>query len=498
MVMRLIILPMILLGSWIYSYSQNYKCFYPTREAFYFYNDFWYNQVFAVRIDSIKIENNDTVYYNYYNFYEIDYECYSPYYTSWLGRKIIITTDGFNLFINHQNDTIYIKTNAKLNESWVCFSRDSEMFIEATVISYDTLSFLNLTDSVKTISFCAKNISDEMINHPVNSLSVIISRSNGMIKTLNFNNFPDIEVKNSFSGYELNEYNLVGLTNPDAGVNNLTWLEINDFNAGDEFHYEYTSSYMEPFNGYSDYEKQKTIKKVISRLDKTDTVCNEMHITKHKFKTVNGNIKEDTIYSYFSKTCFYPDKYFDRLPNEPVIYGDIGYENLMFGSTTKWKVINCLVFNNSHEGYWIRPTCDGCFINYEVYTKGLGLTGYECSGGIDGYGKVDYNLVYYKKGDFTWGNPLIITNIPEKEKSTENKIQVFPNPFNHELSITSYKDQLISTFKLYTIPGTLVYEVKNINQYHYAAKTFYLHPGIYFYEVILSDGTVVNGKLLKH
>jgi hypothetical protein len=51
---------------------------------------------------------------------------------------------------------------------------------------------------------------------------------------------------------------------------------------------------------------------------------------------------------------------------------------------------------------------------------------------------------------------------------------------------------------LYTIPGTLVYEVKNINQYHYAAKTFYLHPGIYFYEVILSDGTVVNGKLLKH
>ena len=495
------ILSLYLLSITFCSHAQSWKCIYPERQAFYINSS---EQVRAVRIDSVRTEGYDTIYYNYYNFHEINEYCYSPYYTSWLGKKIIIRPDGYNIFINRFNDTVSIKTDAALNESWMCYKNNLTGSIEAKVISYDTISFLGIIDSIKTINFQAENLSGQPIEHPVNMLSIIISKSYGLLRTLNFNSFPDITFYTSIFDKEPEEYNLIGLTNPDVGVRNLTWMEVNDYNEGDEFHYIYTENFQELIDPYSirdEYEIIKTMKKILGRSDKGDTVCYQVRIICQETKSLNGITIKDTVYTTISESCYYPDERFNHLPDEPVFKNESeGYEFQLFGTGRQRKLdfsTGCIRFEKAYDSCWRMPVCDGCYIDAEVYQKGLGLTNYECEGGLSNYMKENFDLVYYKKADSVWGEPLILSAGSEFEDFRIGYVRVYPNPFRDEINIKANAGLLITSVKLFTIQGKLVFQVEPINQADYLARIPGLLPGIYFYKILLKDGCSAKGKLIR-
>jgi len=119
--------------------AQNYKAV-KTDASYYFINTV-INDIIAIRIDSVRFQNPDTL---YYNFGQIRYSgegCFTPYGTSWLGDPVIEMPDGTFLFksINSDSDeaidTLMIKTEAMLNEKWrfsgYPYSTD---FIEAELI----------------------------------------------------------------------------------------------------------------------------------------------------------------------------------------------------------------------------------------------------------------------------------------------------------------------------------------------------------------------------
>ena len=168
--------------------AHDYKTINPDRIGF-FINE--YDCIISIRIDTIVV-NIDTIYYPSLNIQEIEFPYFSPYAPSWIGEKIIIQSNNYNVFFNRNNDSIKIKTDAKLGENWLCYIDKDSFKIYAEVTNFDTLSFLGIIDSVKTISFQAYDKNNDQINHTINDKKIKLSMDNGFIQILNFYLFPDL------------------------------------------------------------------------------------------------------------------------------------------------------------------------------------------------------------------------------------------------------------------------------------------------------------------
>ena len=136
-------------------------------------------------------------------------------------KKIIIKTDGYNYFVNREDDTVKINTLAQLNENWVAYQTSNTIII-AEVIKHDTCSFLGQIDSAKTISFIAYDKNMLAIFPPVNNMSIIISKNFGFLKTMNFSLFTE----DIIPYHELQTYNLVGMSSLPICIVNLTWRKF--------------------------------------------------------------------------------------------------------------------------------------------------------------------------------------------------------------------------------------------------------------------------------
>ena len=207
--------------------AQNYQTVYPDRVA-YFSNAS--GNIKCIRIDTVTWMGLIP----FKNIQENGLACYTPYGPSWIGEGVGVT-DSEDHFCNKENQTITIKTNALLNESWTAYNLQDSTKIVATVIDMGiTPSYLGLRDWIKEIGFQAYSRNMIPKDHPVNEMTIIISENYGFFKTLNFYLFPDIETE--FSTDHLEEYELVGLSDPQVGIQNLTWFDVYDFQPGDEIH----------------------------------------------------------------------------------------------------------------------------------------------------------------------------------------------------------------------------------------------------------------------
>jgi len=75
----------LVLISTISTFGQNFQTISSDRIAF-FENE--YNNVKAVRIDSVKYQN-DSLLYPFTTIQQLDYDCFSPLEASWIGKSVI-------------------------------------------------------------------------------------------------------------------------------------------------------------------------------------------------------------------------------------------------------------------------------------------------------------------------------------------------------------------------------------------------------------------------
>jgi hypothetical protein len=155
------------------------------------------------------------------------------------GKEITITPYGTNIIKNKDGYPFYINTQAELGESFGAFILFGMQVVMATVTDHDTLTFLGVQDSVKTYTLQVYNDYNQPVNHPLNGITFKISKDHGFVQTLNFSLFPDLSNWNPLGGESLESYDLVGLTSPEVGVQNLTWMDVHDFQPGDEIHVFY-------------------------------------------------------------------------------------------------------------------------------------------------------------------------------------------------------------------------------------------------------------------
>jgi len=150
------------------------------------------------------------------------------------------------------------------------------------------------------------------------------------------------------------------------------------------------------------------------------------------------------------------------------------------------------MFGFSGDSCWYLIMADGC-LSDKKYIKGLGGPYYACTEAFC-LGGAERKLVYYKKGNTTWGNPLIITDISDIEQL--KNIQVYPNPANDYINVkfcdNSNSDCFIS---IYNIQGKLMIsrKLELIDSKIYISD---FKTGIYIFKIFDNEKVLKLDKLI--
>ena len=243
------ILLLILLIYSLAANAQNYQCL-QSNVKHYFTNPLGYMR--GVRVDSVTVNGSDSVFHEFHTGRPLPYFTGYSYYDTasacWLGKDVIMQPDGTFYFNTHLQDTVVIKSQAAIGASWVFYNDTSAAWYEATVTAVDTMSFIGLTDSVKTITITAYWGSTPNPSDSLNNLQIILSKNHGFVKVLNLYTFPFYPISTSANDF----YDAASLDPGDGtgylniGVNlefslvnfkEPTFLEIYNFNIGDAFCY---------------------------------------------------------------------------------------------------------------------------------------------------------------------------------------------------------------------------------------------------------------------
>jgi hypothetical protein len=184
---------------------------------------------------------------------------------------------------------------------------------------------------------------------------------------------------------------------------------------------------------------------------------------------------------------------FDKLIGEPVIEESQLYYYLigsMGNLRTKTKPSIADVYYN-YDTCWQKIIADDCFAENQ-YVDGLGGPYYQCDNFMS-LGGQKRELVYYKKGNETWGSPLIITEV-EKFR-TSNEISIYPNPAKDNLHIVFTELNLDYTLQIFDINGRVVLE-NSLQAKESLISTAILNPGIYYLRVFNGNQILKNEKII--
>ncbi len=364
--------------------AYDYQTVYSHRTVYFSDNEWSINSFY---IDSLNVQNSDSIFYPVKDLQHVKDECYTMFSAGMFGEKILVNKD-WNYFFSYKNDTIRIKTSAELDESFL-FLKNEDFQIEAKLIKWDEIDTLGFKDLVKTYRLSVYDNSMQLLtDHPWNAKEFQISKYYGFTKI--FNLYYLGESREYISEGTSNLW-LSGMTNPTIGIQNLTWFDMFDFQVGDELHIKKDSySTLPPF---SEPYRSSTKIKYLTRTNYPDSIVYTVKLTQ-----IENNNYLDTI----KKEVIRKNEYFDKLPGLFFQkYEYEGVEMLQNGDKFKFESIRPIMTIRS-DSCWTPLITEGLFPY--VYEKGKGGPYYHNKGL---WGDVYIReLVYYKKGTETFGEPL--------------------------------------------------------------------------------------------
>lgn len=195
----------------------------------------------VIKIDSITSEANNMVYHSIRSTRDTAnaiFECIDVLGGSWLGNKIIHDSNQNLVFLNHKNDSIYLKYHANVGANWLFYSYPDNSKIVATVASISLISIFNSNDSLKKITLQYFNSLGQPAAHSINGKEIMLSKTYGAVALPDFYFFPEDST----------------ILNRNFYMKRISNKEIYDFNVGDK--YCYAQSYyslVNPSPYYYDY-----------------------------------------------------------------------------------------------------------------------------------------------------------------------------------------------------------------------------------------------------
>ena len=458
------------------SFSQNYLSIKP--DAISYYLGISDETVSPIRIDSIKTDGINTEYYSFCMIRPIPN---SNYYTlkgpSWIGKKMVDCGNGMNLFFNKENDTIYIKTAALLNESWRMYTFSNGNYVQATISTKAFETIIGLSDSVKTISLQVKNSSGTNISSLLNSITLKLSKNYGFLRITNFYEFPFDNISSDGFYPTSSELEIIGLSNPQNGWQNITYADIYNMQAGDEIQYDFVHS-NGPYPGaYS--QSRQTIKKYLNRQENTthDTIVFTIEICSRT--TTHNYYPYDTVIGYYHDTIssiFVPSNdNFNKLPLEPFFDGfQWGYFNKVDNMGYQPEHV-VMYYNDSLVPTYLFNSWTTTYYYFNLGNETFHFDNYENSD------EDIQEFHYYKINGIEWGTPYncsSLLSIDNEINYLENLI-IYPIPASNYVIIENSTPFTFSTIEIYDIQGRSLCSL-NAPDYYQTIDISGIPAGIYF------------------
>ncbi len=466
-----------------------YTSLVPHRTASYAFPDYYQGLKFA-RVVSHESVDGGIAYHIAPTLELVDFECYSAE-SSFLGKKMVLLNNGSEAFFNKNNDSILLKPLAGVGQEWIAYESE-DFFIRGILTAHQPETFLGVEDSVKTIGFQAYDASLNPMDHGINDLSLRISKNHGMVQGMNFFHFPFLET-GGYPQQELHEIELVGLSDPDLGIVNLTWERVFDFMPGDELHIreESEGSDIDEGSGYS--VKKRIIKRILSRSDENNSISYEVERIMETETTIYPPGETSTVFKH-DTVMFNPGTHqdFDHPAWYPQMQGEydlvVNTQHQITSPSVQAKTIWTWAFYSSGD-CWHEMIADGCLID-ETYYDGLGGPYYFCDYAFE---RRLRQLVYFKKGEQAWGTPLVITSATEVAK--EHQVQLYPNPAHSQFNVRISHDMLPARIELFDPMGRSVF-TNELTSVFSQIDSGNFGRGVYYYRITTKNNKVVTGKLI--
>ena len=441
-------------------HAQNWKLF-KANETY----NFNFDNIHGVRVDSVKNQGNETTFHFnrilndtvHQNTFGVTVPILDITQPNIFGNQCIERNDSA-IFTNQFNDFLLVMPKAHYNESWNLINSTNYRVV-ATIDSIYSDSIKNTIDSLKRISFQYYDSSNTLSNHPINSKILVLSKSNGIVSTFNFY---ENAIGNSINNNYKKQYNRLFKSTT------LTNAEVLDLNVGDEYHFMLNDS---PPNTppshdiYNHVVMSKTIaangdtirlqivehrEKQTSTVDYTTnpptlvftTTNSSRSLTRtilHPNATFNSDVGFEVTISHDTTSGIYDSiatitKYSKYLPYyNTSTYNDritINKENQIFSFDS---LQNSWILDYNMQNLYSNYYLTGVFYFTNYWNNQSG------GGGYPEY----FSMLYFKKGNETWGTPRLVTGIEDPIK-TEEEIYLYPNPSNDIIQFetfgTSFKE----------------------------------------------------------
>ncbi|MBP6532760.1 MAG: T9SS type A sorting domain-containing protein [Bacteroidia bacterium] len=448
-------------------YAQNYKLFQEDSLRLYIAGNYG---IYGLFFDSVSIQGFDTTYYNFGVVGNASNGCIVINQPIFIGKKVLIKSDGTTVLFNAQEDSIFLHTNAQPGDSWEMYRFANGDKVIAYMYPTYTYSILNSIDSVKTIVMSVLNINGVPIASPLNNNTIKISKEHGIYVGTDFSAFPNYYV----------EYTL---------------LNKRMMTKGDFYH----------------YLPGDTIQ--------TWTQCQlGSQLGPYTYST---NIICDAYYSANSDTLFYNTScsqgyYFMTDLNEPIIQGfpgrlinnDCHYYQISYGSFC--NPTGLTVWETSMTGDFIGV--DSCYyqlfepasIGY-LYNEGMGEILESHSDGPSGPGSYSCSegVMFFRHGTNRCGTFLNTTlNIDDLLAKSQSHILDFsPNPVVNQIEFV--KNDLTSTeddiaIEIYDVTGKLLLKKPmDASESKMQIDLSEFNSGLYFFSAKSDSRIFQNGKFIK-
>jgi hypothetical protein len=334
-------------------------------------------------------------------------------------------------------DSVILKPNTAVGDSWIAYRwPGQDLMIKATVSGQSPQNVLGTMDEVKSVVLSVQNGANQVVaGNPFNGKVLNLSQNSGLLNTFDFYHFP-----NDTSLYALIE------ATPVADYRKTVIKRIFDFNVGNEFHTIYRNfNYLgyQLLNGSEEQMMKKVISKTTYIPDTAITyIFERCAVTKiyldSQITTTNSYDTVSITYSYQN----FADSALFQMPFQTFPVSDSWY-----GHKINHQTMNDGQREYSYPDRVDVNLIDTCWKNIcadpgpgmSFYLEGLGGPYFE----DNNWGlplSNSHKLVYYQKGETTWGTPiasscLSLVNDIQELKSPEAVANVYPNPASNKVFV---------------------------------------------------------------
>jgi hypothetical protein len=450
-----------LLFSTIAATAQNFSIFERSKCYFFQQNSI----VFGVKSDSVEIlAVGDTVCHFFTMFWEEPFNtqnCLDLYGGTLFGKKAILTTDSSLILITKTSDSVILKPKAAVGDSWIAYRwPNQDLMIKATVSSQGPQNVLGAMDEVKSIVLSVQDGANQVVaSDPFNGKVLELSQNYGLLNIFDFYHFPN----------DTSLYSLVEVT-PVADYRKSVVKRIFDFNVGDEFHTDYRNfNYLgyQMLNG----QEEQLMKRVISKTTYTPDTAITYSFERCAVTKIYLDSQITTTHTYDTISVTYS---YQNFANSALF--QMPFQTFPVANGWYNNKINHQSLSNNQRTYAYPDRVDVMFSDtcwryicadpgpgVTTYMEGLGGPYYENLGGW-GVPSNSHKLVYYQKGETTWGTPiapncLSLINDVQELKSSESVVNVYPNPAMNKVFVDLQNfDSGNVTLELFSMEGRLLLE----------------------------------------